>query len=115
MSEFNPFQSLINPPAVIIGRTRKVRLLDSKPGRARAAYTRHGRTRRPAATSDAAERQALLAAMLAYKVEWMRKQRAARPLKGAALARKRERWALYMRVYRARKKAERAAAPESQA
>jgi hypothetical protein len=47
----------------------------------------------------------MIAAMRAYKREWMRRQRAALLLSPEELQRRRAHWTIYMRAYRARKKA----------
>ncbi len=102
---FNPWRSLIERPAVKIGRTRRVRKLDAQAPRKRAPRQRHGQTRRPSLCTDEQSREQMIAAMRAYKREWMRRQRAALLLSPEELQRRRAHWTIYMRAYRARKKA----------
>ena len=102
---FDPWRSLIAPPAVKIGRTRRVRKLDAQAPRKRAPYQRHGQTRIPAPSTDAQSREQMIAAMRAYKREWMRRQRATMSLTPEEMQRRRAHWTMYMRAYRARKKA----------
>jgi hypothetical protein len=102
---FNPWRSLIERPAVKIGRTRRVRKLDAQAPRKRAPRQRHGQTRRPSLCTDEQSREQMIAAMRAYKREWMRRQRAALLLSPEELQRRRARWTIYMRAYRARKMA----------
>jgi|GEM_PF-6419398 hypothetical protein len=102
---FDPWRSLIAPPAVKIGRTRRFRKLDSQAPRKRAPYQRHGQTRSPSLCTDEQSREQVIAAMRAYKREWMRRQRATRSITPEEMQRRRAHWTIYMRAYRARKKA----------